>query len=146
MAEPSDVQHLVKQLMAGASPEKNQALVDALMSGQVSSIFEKLKRDEEPMLLPVPAEVRGFRVRLDLHGAKPPVWRRLELPGDLSLPRLHDVIQAAMGWSNSHLHRFRTGSDHRSPYLVSSVLEGISMSAYDGTPLPEGHVVFEDER
>ena len=58
-------------------------------------------------------------MRLDLHGAKPPVWRRLELPGDLTLPRLHDVIQAAMGWTDSHLHRFRTGHDHRSPYFVT---------------------------
>ncbi len=119
MAEPIDVQHLVKQLMAGASPEENKALLDALMSGQVSSIFEKLKRDETPSLLAIPSEVRGLRVRLDLHGAKPPVWRRLELRGDLSLPRLHDVIQSAMGWSNSHLHRFRTGRDHRSPFFVT---------------------------
>ena len=120
MAEPTDVQHLVKQLMAGASPEENKALLEALISGQVTSIFEKLKRDEAPTLLPVPTVVRGFRVRLDLHGAKPPVWRRLELPGDLTLPRVHDVIQAAMGWTNSHLHRFRTGSDHRSPTFVTS--------------------------
>ncbi|MEO5664524.1 MAG: plasmid pRiA4b ORF-3 family protein, partial [Nocardioides sp.] len=120
MAEPTDVQHLAKLLMAGASPEENKALLDALMSGQVSSIFEKLKCDEEPTLLPVPTEVRGFRVRLDLHGARPPVWRRLELPGDITLPRLHDVIQAAMGWTNSHLHRFRTGHDHRSPCFVTT--------------------------
>ena len=120
MAEPTDVQHLVKQLMAGASPEENRALLDALMSGKVSSIFEKLERDEAPTLLPIPTEARGFRVRLDLHGAKPPVWRRLELPGDLTLPRVHDVIQAAMGWTNSHLHRFRTGNDHRSPYFVTN--------------------------
>lgn len=80
---------------------------------------DRMQRDEAPTLLPVPSEVRGFRVRLDLHGAWPPVWRRLELPGDLTLPRLHDVIQAAMGWSDSHLHRFRTGSDHRSPYFVT---------------------------
>ncbi len=119
MAEPTDVQHLVKQLMAGASLEENKALLEALMSGQVTSIFEKLERDEAPTLLPVPTELRGFRVRLDLHGAKPPVWRRLELPGDLSLPRVHDVIQAAMGWTNSHLHRFRTDSDHRSPSFVT---------------------------
>ena len=59
-------------------------------------------------------------MRLDLHGSKPPVWRRLEVPGDLTLPRLHDVIQAAMGWYNSHLHRFRTGRDHRSPHFVTS--------------------------
>lgn len=119
MAESTDVQHLVKQLMAGASPEESRALLDALMSGQVSSIFEKLQRDEAPTLLPVPTEVRGFQVRLDLYGAQPPVWRRLEVPGDLTLPRLHDVIQSAMGWANSHLHRFRTGRDHRTPNFVT---------------------------
>jgi hypothetical protein len=120
VAEGTDVQLLVKQLMAGASPEENKVLPEALMSGQVTSILDRLQRDEAPTLLPVPSEVRGFRVRLDLHGAKPPVWRRLELPGELTLPRLHDVIQAAMGWTNSHLHRFRTSRDHRSPYFVTS--------------------------
>lgn len=119
MAEPFDVQHLVKQLMAGASPEENKALLDALMSGQVTSILDRLQGEESPTPLPIPSKVRGFQVRLDLRGAKPPVWRRLELPGDVSLPRLHDVIQAAMGWSDSHLHRFRTGSDRRSPYFVT---------------------------
>lgn len=120
MAEPTDVQQLVKQLMAGSSPEESRALLDALMSGRVTSIFDKLKTDQAPTLLPVPREVRGFRVRLDLHGAKPPVWRRLELPGDLTLPRLHDVIQAAMGWLDGHLHRFRTGGDRGSSYFVTS--------------------------
>ncbi len=120
MAEPTDVQHLVKQLMAGASLEENRALLEAPMSGQVTSILEKLKGDQVPTLLPIPTEVCWFRVRLDLHGAKPPVWRRLELPGDLTLPRLHDVIQAGMGWYDSHLHRFRTGNDHRSPYFVTN--------------------------
>lgn len=96
------------------------------MNDNVTSIFEKFNARPEPTLLPVPNEIRGFRVRLDLHGAKPPVWRRLELPGDLTLPRLHDVIQAAMGWYDYHLHRFRTGSDHRSPHFVthSDLVEG----------------------
>lgn len=96
------------------------ALLDGLMSGQVSSIFEKLDTVPVPTMHPIPTDVRGFRVRLDLHGAKPPVWRRLDLPGDLRLPEVHDVIQTAMGWTNSHLHRFRTGNDRRSPYFVTS--------------------------
>ncbi len=119
MADQTDVQHLVKQLMAGASPEENQALLDALMSGQVTSILDRLKRDEQPEIRPVPEQTRGFRIRLDLHGAKPPVWRRLELPGDLTLPRVQDAIQAAMGWYSSHLHRFRMSSDHRSAYFAT---------------------------
>lgn len=119
MAEPTDVQRLVKQLMAGASLQEKQALLEALRSGQVSSILERLQIDQQPALHPVPTEVRGYRVRLDLHGARPPVWRRLEVPGDLTLPRLHEVIQAAMGWYDTHLHRFRTGSDYRAPCFIT---------------------------
>jgi hypothetical protein len=119
VAKPTDAERLAQQLMAGATPDGSRALLDALLSGRVSSIFEKLQ-PAEPTLRPVPTDVGGFRVRLDLHGAKPPVWRRLDLPGDLTLLRLHDVIQAAMGWTNSHLHRFRTGNGHRSPYFVTN--------------------------
>lgn len=118
-AHGDEAERLAKQLLAGATPEEGRALLDSSLSGRFSSILEKLQ-SAEPTLRSAPTEVRGFRVRLDLHGAKPPVWRRLELPGDLTLPRLHDVIQAVMGWTDSHLHRFRTGSDHRSPYFVTT--------------------------
>jgi hypothetical protein len=125
--------------MAGAGLEENKALLHDLLGGQATDLLGRLKRDEAPTLLPVPAEVRGFRVRLDLQGAKPPVWRRLELPGDLGLPRLHDVIQATMGWSDSHLHRFRTASDHRSPYFVtpSDLDEGEDGTPEDGVRLDQ---------
>lgn len=119
MATPTEAKRLAELLAAGAPPEDSRALLEALSSGRVSSIFEKME-PPQPTVRSVPTAVRGFRVRLDLDGAKPPVWRRLELPGDLTLPRLHDVIQAAMGWSNSHLHRFRTGSDPRSPYFLTN--------------------------
>ncbi len=39
----------------------------------------------------------------------PPVWRRLLIPATMPLRRLHDVIQAAMGWQDSHLHCFTDG-------------------------------------
>lgn len=69
----------------------------------------------------VPApEVRGFRARVDLMYAKPPIWRRLDLPGDLMLGELHVVLQIAMGWENGHLHRFGVGADRRTrAYFVS---------------------------
>lgn len=66
--EPSDVEALVKQLLDGASPEEGRALLDGLLSGAVSSIFEKLGTDQAPIIRPAPADVRGFRVRLDLLG------------------------------------------------------------------------------
>jgi hypothetical protein len=36
----------------------------------------------------------------------PPVWRRVRVSGDLSLERLHDVMQGAMGWDDAHLHEW----------------------------------------
>ncbi|MGO8853730.1 IS1096 element passenger TnpR family protein [Mycobacterium sp.] len=47
-----------------------------------------------------------LRVRVDLAGTKPPVWRRLELASELFLDEVHEIIQAAFGWTDSHLHRF----------------------------------------
>jgi hypothetical protein len=37
----------------------------------------------------------------------PPRWRRLLVRSESSLAQLHDIIQIAFGWSDSHLHRFR---------------------------------------
>jgi hypothetical protein len=45
-------------------------------------------------------------LKVTLRGTKPPVWRRLLMPGEMTLGDLHQAIQAAMGWHDSHLHAF----------------------------------------
>src|SRR5438309_977633 len=52
------------------------------------------------------------RVKVTLDGIRPPVWRRLEVQTNLSLGALHDILQIAFGWTDSHLHQFHVG-DHR---------------------------------
>jgi hypothetical protein len=49
-----------------------------------------------------------YQIKVSLRGAKPPIWRRLELPADTNLARLHDIIQVAFGWEDCHLHVFET--------------------------------------
>jgi hypothetical protein len=45
--------------------------------------------------------------RIQLAGiTKPPVWRKLSVPAHLSFLALHEVIQAAFGWTNTHLFQF----------------------------------------
>lgn len=75
----------------------------------------------EPTLLARLPEAVTFRVRLDLDGATPKIWRRLDVPSDLPLDRLHEVIQAAMGWTDSHLHAFQMGPSSRDRRIASFV-------------------------
>ncbi len=47
-----------------------------------------------------------YQIKISLIGAKPPIWRTILVPDNLKLTAFHDVIQAAIGWTDSHLHQF----------------------------------------
>ncbi len=52
------------------------------------------------------------QIKVKLLGvAKPPVWRRLQVRADTRLDELHEVIQAALGWGNYHMHVFSFGEE-----------------------------------
>lgn len=50
-----------------------------------------------------------YQYKISLEHVRPTVWRRIQVPAIVRLGRLHDIIQAVMGWTNSHLHRFEIG-------------------------------------
>lgn len=54
-----------------------------------------------------------YRVKVELMDSSPPIWRRLDLRSDLMLPLLHQVLQEAMGWWDSHLHEFAHSGSRR---------------------------------
>jgi hypothetical protein len=47
-----------------------------------------------------------YQLRVVLAGISPMVWRRLLVPAETSVAGLHEILQAAFGWSDEHLHRF----------------------------------------
>lgn len=47
------------------------------------------------------------RLKITLDDVKPAVLRRIEVPFNIRLDRLHLAIQAAMGWTNTHLYEIR---------------------------------------
>ncbi|WP_136659227.1 plasmid pRiA4b ORF-3 family protein [Nitratireductor sp. XY-223] len=58
-----------------------------------------------------PFDPDSFIVRAEVHilDIEPRISRTLELPVTLNLAQLHEVLQAAFGWTDSHLHQFNIG-------------------------------------
>lgn len=49
------------------------------------------------------------------------IWRRLQIPGCISLAELHQIIQIIFGWDNDYLHRFHIyGKDYGIAYAEAS--------------------------
>lgn len=53
-----------------------------------------------------------YQLKITLKDSQPPIWRRVQVPGDVSLAKLHRIIQEVMGWSDSHLHQFLVGATY----------------------------------
>lgn len=103
---------------SGASADL--ALLQKLMADAGRDMLAGVFDEPTPVIGAVPERAQGFRVRVDLLYAKPPIWRRLDLPGDLMLDVLHVVMQVAMGWQDGHLHKFGVGADRPSrAYFVT---------------------------
>jgi len=50
-----------------------------------------------------------IQAKVTIRDIRPEIWRRLLLPPEINLAQLHEVLQAALGWTDSHLHQFIIG-------------------------------------
>ncbi|HEX7323264.1 MAG TPA: plasmid pRiA4b ORF-3 family protein [Mycobacterium sp.] len=48
------------------------------------------------------------RLQVVMRVVEPTVTRVIDVPASATLPELHDLLQAAIGWTDSHLHQFVT--------------------------------------
>ena len=74
------------------------------------------------------------RLKVTLEDVEPAVMRRLDVPLRIRLDRLHLVLQAAMGWTDSHLYEFRAGGTGW----------GIPDPDFSGGPLPAAKTTLFD--
>ena len=77
-------------------------------------------RKPEPGARSSPAGTTGevYQFKIMLKETRPPIWRRIQV-GDCMLDTLHEHIQTAMGWTNSHMHHFRIeGALYGDPMLM----------------------------
>lgn len=53
-----------------------------------------------------------YQLKILLKESKPPIWRRIIVPSDITLDKLHLAVQDAMGWFDFHLHQFVCGENY----------------------------------
>ena len=135
----------LKAWVASLSTDELTALTQQVSSGALTAGFgligEAGPRNPEIDLEPPPDEPGLLTLTIELRGSEPRIWRRLSLPGDLTLDVVHTLFQAAMGWTDSHLHRFQPGAgqSYREPYFVTEFdeEEGEEGTREDGVRLDQ---------
>lgn len=67
-----------------------------------------------------------YELLVELEDIQPLIWRLLLVPSTITLPRLHDLLQLVMGWTNSHFQSFEIGE--RSYSSADAELEELNMA------------------
>ena len=75
-----------------------------------------------------------MRLKVTLKDVEPEVMRQLDLPLKIRLDRLHLVLQAAMGWTDSHLYEFTAGGTGW----------GVPDADFGGGPMPAAKTTLDD--
>ncbi len=53
-----------------------------------------------------------YQIKVTLADSQPPIWRRIQVKSDITLAKLHRVLQVVMGWTDMHLHQFTILEKH----------------------------------
>lgn len=72
-----------------------------------------------------------YQFYVQLKGTQPLVWRRLQVDSEMTFDHLHEVLQAAFDWENSHLHEFtilKTNGRKRRGVEIGPILEGFGFA------------------
>ena len=117
------------------SPHKKRLL--AVMS-RVVKFFEEEHAEVFDLDAPNPPKSDLlYQFKITLLGIQPTIWRRIQVK-DCTLDKLHEHIQTAMGWTNSHLHQFDiNGERYGDPELLDDGFEDIACSDSTKTNLSE---------
>ena len=98
-----EVDKRFEALVAGA----DLARLRALTADWAPSFSSRAPRPD--LRRPRLSEPYVYRIRVDLEGSDPLIWRTLEVTSDMTLDMLHSLLQGAFGWSDRHLYRFALG-------------------------------------
>lgn len=88
---------------------------------------------------------KAIQIKITLLDVKPPVWRRLLIKDDITLNQLHYNIQAAMPWTNSHLHEFEIKKQYYAPLSEYDDIDGVEDRKDTDIPLSSLNLIEGDK-
>jgi len=110
VAEVASMTMALAEDLPEGEPQKQVALllvakhmIDRLQEGIMAKVEPTVKKKSKRRSQSNLGVLYHFKITL--LESNPLVWRRLQIQ-DCTLDKLHEHIQTAMGWTNSHLHQF----------------------------------------
>lgn len=134
LLERREIANLLPELSEVMTLESKNGRVLSLSKKQAESIVDAIKTENRPKrgvvarglehaaqlisnsleeaegIGAIPVSERLYQFKITLLESKPQIWRRIQVKKS-TLDKLHERIQTAMGWTNSHLHQFEIDGD-----------------------------------
>jgi hypothetical protein len=112
----SEELNFIQQKAAAARTHAKDGMKRHSLRHVVDAIAKALKDSEG--IGSIPATERLYQFKITLLDVTPPIWRRIQVR-NCTLDKLHERIQTAMGWTNSHLYQFMIdGERYGDPQLI----------------------------
>lgn len=98
--------------------KKARKLAEKASLGDPSNVLAKnvIKAVQKRQLGETAAQAAGlsspfsiYQLKIKLRAINPPIWRRFQVSGNISLYKLHLILQSIMRWQNYHLFEFQIG-------------------------------------
>jgi hypothetical protein len=137
IAEAATLLRVLAADLPAAHPD-NQEQLQAIGTRLAECLHANLVMPERPSQENrPPAAGRLLQFKITLLDVAPPIWRRIQIR-NCTLDKLHEHIQTAMGWSNSHLHQFRVGAQlYGDPWLMEELMDEMTILDSTATRLSE---------
>ncbi|WP_458690950.1 plasmid pRiA4b ORF-3 family protein [Nocardia tengchongensis] len=120
MPQPDEMNRF-RDALAGMSPDELRATLGQILSFRDSAVEDRGEPAVPSRRRPRRTDPRTYRIRVELAGTRPTMWRTIEVASDLFLDQIHDTLQIAFGWEDCHLHQFGSGTeyyDRRTEYYL----------------------------
>lgn len=133
---------LIRKKAEAARPKSQNGMIRNSLRHVADAVTKALEELEG--IGSIPASEGLYQFKITLLESQPLIWRRIQVK-NCTLDKLHEHIQAAMGWTNSHLHQFEIdGERYGDPELIDDGFE--DFECVDSTVTKINEIIPKDRK